>query len=110
MASVSLEDLKEMLEVSNTQLSRLVSNDHLKRLAPKMTDWQQYFKYLGLEEWLLSDIKSNTTLSCELQAIEVLKLWKKSLLERATYDTLARCLLSAGNAKLGGEVCKLAKG
>ena len=79
------------------------SQDTLKNVATKLTNWQLDPLDLGsvAVSTIIMDFKS-----AQLQQKEYVMKWSTTLHMNATYEELARKLLAARNAALAGEVCE----
>ena len=109
MAHVTLQELKDHTGVTDKQLQLQCSDEHLEQIAYKIGNWTSYAFILKLEEWQVQSVKVNLELDYLHKIMEVLKMWKKNNVHNATYLSLVRGCLKAGDGIVAGDVCQLAK-
>ncbi len=82
-----LED--HLIGVPPEALDRPCSDDHLKELAVRLTDWQEIGLFLDLDEGEMEDIK-NSAKTVRARSLKMLRKWRNKSGENATY----RCVRS----------------
>ena len=70
--------------VSPETLDRPCSEDHLKKLGLKLSDWRVVAMLLGLKDGEIKDIQQKGESTME-RAIMMLRKWRQSRGEQATY-------------------------
>ena len=79
------QDFDDLLSsVSSETLDRPCSEDHLKRLGLKLSDWEVVAMLLGLDESEIKDIQQEGK-STKQKAMMMLMRWRQSRGEQATY-------------------------
>ena len=79
------QDLDGLLSsVSSEALDRPCSEDYLKKLGLKLSDWRVVAMLLGLEDSEIKDIQQKGESTLE-RAILMLRKWRQSHGEQATY-------------------------
>ena len=77
-----LDDL--LSSVSPSTMDSPCTDDHLKKLGLKLSDWSVVAMLLGLEESEIKDIKQSWESTAE-RGIMMLRKWRQSRGEQATY-------------------------
>ena len=107
--SVSLEDLKQHVKVSDEQLDQQCSDEHIREIALNMPSWELYAPYLGLTTVEVDGIADDAR-RYEQRTLKTLEKWKTKLVFKATYRSFINVCLKLKNADLAEKVCRYAKG
>ena len=106
---MSVEELTEHVGIVTSALDQRCSEEHLGKIAKKISNWEQYAKPLGLSDQHIRDIKTDNNLEYGMKALRVLEKWKKRNAFKATYKNLIRTFLDQNDAELAEQICKLLK-
>ena len=106
---MSVEELTEHVGIDTSTLDQRCSEEHLRRIAKKISNWEQYAKPLGLSHQHIQDIKTDNNLEYGMKALRVLEKWKKRNAFKATYKNLICTFLDQDDAELAEHICKLLK-
>ena len=109
MESMTIEELTEHVRIATSVLDQRCSEDHLRKIAKKISNWEQYAKPLGLSDQDIQEIRTDNNLDYEMKTLRVLEKWTKFYGFKATYKNLVRICLEQRDAVLAEEVCKLLK-
>lgn len=94
-------------------LDQPCSDMSLLPISIKLTNWKLYTNYLGLSAVEEQAIQTDISLTAPHQRpLEMLKMWRKKCAGTTSvhYRYLMKASLEVGDAKLAGEVCRLANG
>ena len=109
MEPMTIEELIKHVGIPTSVLDQRCSETHLRRIAKKISNWEQYAKPLGLSEQDIQEIRTDNNLDYEMKAHRVLEKWTKIYGFKATYKNLVHICLEQRDAVLAEEVCKLVK-
>ena len=106
---MSVEELTEHVGIATSALGQRCSEAHLRKIAKKISNWEQYAKPLGLSDQHIQEIRTDNNLEYGMKALQVLEKWKKRNAFKATYINLIRTFLDQDDAELAEQICKLLK-
>ena len=109
MEPMTIEKLTEHVGIATSVLDQRCSEEHLRKIAKRISNWEQYAKPLGLSEQDIQEIRTDNNLDYEMKALRVLEKWTKFYSFIATYKNLVRICLEQRDAVLAEEVCKLVR-
>ena len=109
MEPMTIEKLTEHVGIDTSVLDQRCSEEHLRKIAKKISNWEQFAKPLGLSEQDIQEIRTDNNLDYEMKALRVLEKWMKFYSFTATYANLMCICLEQRDAVLAEEVCKLLK-
>ena len=109
MESMTIEELTEHVGIATSVLDQRCSEDHLRKIAKKISNWEQYAKPLGLSDQDMQEIRTDNNLDYEMKTHRVLEKWTMFYGFKATYKNLMHICLDQRDAVLAEEVCKLLK-
>ena len=103
---ISLQDVMDKLHLSQDQLDKEVSEEHLTEASNIIDDHEVLGPRLGLTEQEMTAIDRDTK-THDLKKKAMLKKWKQKNAWRATYRTLTEALLKCSRADRARDVCEL---
>ena len=107
--SVTLEELLEHVKIPPAKLNQQPSREHLVDIAKKMSNWESYASYLGLNHGEIDDLKEENKKSV-VQGERALFMWQERLAFKATYRFLVEDVFLKGkNAAMAQFICELLK-
>ena len=108
--SSQLVELCKRFELSNDDINKEVSDDHILEIYPQLENWRLVAVHLGLTQADVQAIVSQATLGGEtLMRVYMLQEWKKKkrLDGTATYQVLLKALIKCNCSESALQVCKL---
>ena len=103
---ISLQDVMDKLHLSQDQLDKEVSEEHLTEASNIIDDHEVLGPRLGLTEQEMTAIDRDAK-THDLKKKAMLKKWKQKNAWRATYRTLTEALLKCSRADRAQDVCEL---
>ena len=108
---VQLSQLIEHYEITEAQLKKQWSGQHLATLARSGNFlWREWAGQFGLSDQQIKDLEVDLSLDGAGKAQGALNMWHKLNAFTATYQRLVEIFLEGGNAILAGDVCELLRG
>ena len=83
------------------------SEKHLLAISEKIPQWQTVAPYLGLTETEEANIVGAIPRPIQTQRLEMLRIWKQKLGEKATYSELAKVFKSCHRQDLVDMISRL---
>ena len=77
MEPMSVEKLTKYVGIDTSTLDQRCSEVHLRKIAKKISNWEQYAKPLGLSDQHIQEIRTDNNLDYGMKALRVLEKWKK---------------------------------
>jgi len=103
---ISLQDLKEKYHLSEDQLNKEVSDEHLRAVSRIIDDHKIVGPELGLTEQEMTAINRDNE-THDLKKGAMLRQWKQKYSWKATYKNLVEALLKCSRANDARRVCEL---
>ena len=104
--AISLQDLIERFQLSPHQLDTELSEGHLGEVSRIIDNHHIVGPELGLSRQEMTTISSDVH-GMELQKIEMLRVWKRKCVWRATYRILIEAFLRCNRGDYARKVCEL---
>ena len=101
----SLEDL--LKDIPCERLNQPCRDDHLNEIALSLTDWQSIAPFLELTEFDEREITMRYSKDLAMQNIAMLRKWRSTFSQNATYKTLVNVLWNRGKTSLAEQVCAM---
>lgn len=103
--SISLPDLMERFHLSECQLKKEVSDDHLNKLSKVINGHEVIGPELGLKDIDLTDLSAAGS---EFQKNrKMLNTWKQRFSFNATFKVLIEALLNCSKGQQATDVCRI---
>lgn len=102
--SPSYEATLEHHGITSAQMQQQCSDEVIKALAPKMTNWRA-INLVGVDRGKVDAIEKDTT-DEEGKRRKYLECWKQKLGHKATCERLARGFIQSGRTDLADAVCE----
>ena len=107
--SSQLRELCKSFELSNDDIEKQVSDEHILEIYPQLENWKRAAAHLGLTQAHVQAIESGARPDEELMRLYMLQEWKKGnkINETATYQVLLKALLDCSCINSAVKVCLL---
>ena len=108
--SSQLVELCKKFKLSDEDIDKEVSDDHILEIYPQLENWRLVAIHLGLTQADVQAIVSQATLGGEtLMRVYMLQEWKKKkrLDGTATYQVLLKALIKCNCSESALQVCEL---
>ena len=107
--SSQLVELCKRFELSNDDINKEVSDEHILKVYPQLEKWKRVAAHLGLTQADVQAIESGARPDEELMRLYMLQEWKakKRLDGKATYQVLLEALIECNCSESAIQVCKL---
>ena len=96
--------------VTNQQLDRMISDDHINEVSFFMPKWEQVANQLGMDRLKIDDIQQAPGIGTVTKNHRVLTAWKNAGYGQATYRKLVEALDKLKELKSADKVCGLFRG
>ena len=103
---VTLQDLTERYQLSQDQLDKELSEEHLREASRIIDDHEVMGPELGLDEAEMIAINRDAR-THETRKVAMLKIWKQKYAYKARYKQLIAALLRCNRAGHAQRVCVL---
>lgn len=103
---ISLQDLKDRYQLSQDQLDKELTEEHLKQVSIIIDDHEIVGPEMGLTEAEITAINCDGNTQ-DQRNLEMLKIWKRKYHWNATYRMLIEALLKCSRADHAQRVCEL---
>ena len=102
-------DLCKRYKLSDDDIDKEVSKEHVDKIYPQLENWEQVAHHLGLSGPDIEAIKYKAMYDVELMRLYTLQKWKsKGTLDgMAVYRVLLEALLESGSSNSAVQVCRL---
>ena len=109
LSHVQLVELCKRFKLSNDDIDKEVSAEHLLEIYPQLESWKLVAHHLGLIALDIEAIEHKSQQNIELMRLYTLQEWKSNgiLDGTATYKVLLEALLKSGSSDSALQVCKL---
>ena len=107
--SSQLVDLCKRYNLSDEDIDKEVSNEHIGEIYRQLENWEQVAHHLGLSGPDIEAIECKAGRNVELMRLYTLRKWKskKRLDGTVVYRVLLKALLKSGSLNSAAQVCKL---
>ena len=107
--SSELEELCKRFELSNDDIDKEVSGDHILEIYSQLENWKEVAAHLGLTQEDVEAIEGRAGLNEKLMKLYMLQEWKRKnkIKGAATYRVLLEALLKCDCANTVVKVCEL---
>ena len=107
--SSQLVELCKRLELSNDNVDKEVSDDHILEIYPQLENWKLVALHLGLTQADIQAIETAAKSDEPLMRVYMLQKWKKKkqLDGTATYQVLLKALIKCNCSESALQVCEL---
>ena len=102
-------ELCKRFELSDEDIDKEVSDDHILEIYPQLEKWKRVAAHLGLTQADVQAIESGARPDEELMRLYMLQEWKKKkrLERKATYQVLLNALTKCSCTESALQVCEL---
>ena len=97
-------------EVTDQQLDRMISNDHINLVSLFMPKWEQVANLLNVDRLTITDIQQAPGIDLVTKNHRVLRAWKNFTFRQATYRKLVEVLGKLMEVECANKVCELISG
>ena len=107
--SPQLVEIRKTYKLSNDDIDKQVSDDHINEIYPQLEKWKLVAHHLGLSGPDLEAIEQKAQGDIRVMRLYTLQEWKsKGILSgTATYRILLEALLKSGSSNSAVQVCRL---
>ena len=102
-------ELCKRFELSDDDINKEVSDDHILEIYPQLEKWKRVAAHLGLTQADVQAIEGRARPDEELMRLYMLQEWKakKKFDGTVTYQVLLKALIKCNCAESATQVCEL---
>ena len=102
-----MKKLTKEYAVTDQQLDRMISDEHIKHVSLFLPTWEQVANQLGVDRLKIADIQQSPGIDLVTKNHRVLTAWKNAKYREVTYRKLVEALDKLKEVKSADKVCEL---
>ena len=97
-------------EVTDQQLDRMISDDHINDVSLFLPKWEHVANLLNIDQLQITDIQQAPGIDAVIRNHRVLTAWKNAVYRQATHRKLVEALDKLMEVESADKVCELISG